>query len=552
MSQPEYFDLTPEQIEALLARVEASTLEENDAELIGRIVETLRYLYQVIDDKNVSMQRLRRMLFGDTTEKTRQVLKRLEKVLSDAETSSPPASESPESEPGAEQKKKKKRKGHGRNGYKAYTGAKRVKVPHSTLKTGSTCPGCGRGRLFDLSTPGTLVRCLAQPPVQATVFEMQKLRCSACQAVFTAEPPAGVGNAKYDATVVSMIACLKYGSGMPFKRIETLQKNMGVPLPASTQWELVAPAVDRLYPAYEVLLREAAQGQVVHNDDTTMKILSLMKRHKDKHELDSTVTKKQKRSGIFTTGIVSKVDGRDVALFFTGRKHAGENLEDVLKRRVTELGPPIQMCDALSRNKPGEFAVILANCLSHGRRRFVDVAGNFPEECLFVLKMLGRVYQHDAKAKKQGLLPEERLHYHQKHSKPLMKKLHEWMKAQFDEKLVEKNSGLGEAITYMMNHWQALTLFLKQPGAPLDNNLCERALKKAILHRKNAMFYRTENGARVGDIFMSLIHTCELCRANPFKYLTALQKNALEVAREPEKWMPWNYQEVLRANDDYG
>src|SRR5689334_1683254 len=120
-----------------------------------------------------------------------------------------------------------------------------------------------------------------------------------------------------------------------------------------------------------------------------------------------------------------------------------------------------------------------------------------------------------------------------------------WMVAQFAERKVEPNSGLGKAITYLLRHWKALTLFLRQTGAPLDNNLCERALKRAILHRKNALFYRTLNGAQVGDLFMSLIHTCELCGANPFEYLTALQRHAQELAARPSEWMPWNYCETL-------
>jgi transposase len=127
--------------------------------------------------------------------------------------------------------------------------------------------------------------------------------------------------------------------------------------------------------------------------------------------------------------------------------------------------------------------------------------------------------------------------------------LHAWLEAQFDEKQVEPNSGLGTAVSYMLKHWTALTLFLRQAGAPLDNNVVERALKKAILHRKNSLFYKTENGAAVGDLFMSLIHTCELNGANPFDYLTQLQKHAAELAQNPAAWMPWNYQEALERAD---
>ncbi len=212
-----------------------------------------------------------------------------------------------------------------------------------------------------------------------------------------------------------------------------------------------------------------------------------------------------------------------MALFFSGRQHAGENLADVLKLRAAELPPPIQMCDALSRNLPGELKTIVAHCLAHARRNFVDIYDRFPEPCGYLLETLAVVYHNDASARADKLSPEARLHYHQQHSQPVMEQLHDWLKRQFDDKLVEPNSALGGAIRYMQNHWQKLTLFLRQAGAPLDNNVCERALKKAILHRKNALFYKTLNGARVGDLFMSLIYTCELNEVNPFDYLTRLQ-----------------------------
>ena len=124
-----------------------------------------------------------------------------------------------------------------------------------------------------------------------------------------------------------------------------------------------------------------------------------------------------------------------------------------------------------------------------------------------------------------------------------MEYLHQWLEAQFALKQVEPNSGLGKAITYLLRHWNGLTAFLREAGAPLDNNICERALKRAVLHRKNALFYRTLHGAEVGDLFMSLIHTCELAGANPFDYLTQLQRHANELADNPSAWMPWNYLE---------
>jgi hypothetical protein len=228
-------------------------------------------------------------------------------------------------------------------------------------------------------------------------------------------------------------------------------------------------------------------------------------------------------------------------LYFTGWQHAGENLAAVLQQRAADLAPPIQMCDALSRNVCPESNTILAFCLAHGRREFVTVAPSFPEECRHVLEALGEVYGFDAAAKKLGLPPELRLVHHQTHSQPVMARLKSWLAEKLDGKLVEPNSGLGQAIGYMLKHWEPLTLFLRQAGAPLDNNRCEQALKMAILHRKNSLSYKTLNGAQTGDLFMSLIHTCRLNRINPFAYLLAIATHAEAVKLRPSDWLPWNY-----------
>jgi len=288
------------------------------------------------------------------------------------------------------------------------------------------------------------------------------------------------------------------------------------------------------------LIRQAAQGEVLHNDDTSVRILQ-MKR-----------ATSEDRTGVFTSGIVATAVGQKMALYFSGDKHAGENLADVMKWRAAELPPPIQMCDALSRNVPKlprGLELVMANCLTHGRRNFVVVVDNFPMECRYVLETLGEVYGNDEVARERGMTAAERLAYHQERSGPLMEGLRQWGEQQLAEHKVEPNSGLGKAIRYLLKHWEKLTLFLRREGAPLDNNICERALKKAILHRKNALFYKTINGARVGDLFMSLIHTCELCGANPFDYLTELQRHAAELKRNPREWMPWNYRATLERTD---
>ena len=534
--------LEREELERLLEHAKPALSEEEYRQLKAAL-DTLVYLTQLLENKNTTLARLRQILFGASTEKTAQVLKAVSTAgTPEGESVAPSPAEDPDPAP--------PREGHGRNGAQAYSGATKIQVEHPSLKSGELCPQCRRGKLYQAATPGVLVRVVGQAPLGATVYELQKLRCNLCLEVFTAPAPEGTGAEKYDAGAASMIALLKYGSGLPFHRLQGLQGSLGIPLPASTQWEIAEKTAAVVKPAFEELIRQAAQGEVLYNDDTTMRILAQMGEDSSSAACpEQPDTARTERKGTFTSGIVSTREGRTVALFFTGRKHAGENLAQVLAHRAQALGPPIQMCDALSRNLVGPLKTIVANCTAHARRKYVEVAPHFPEECRFVLETLREVYKNDALCREGHMSPEERLHLHQTHSDPLMKTLENWLAEQFAQRKVEPNSGLGQAIAYMRKHWQELTLFLRKAGAPLDNNVCERTLKKAILHRKNALFYKTAKGAHVGDTFMSLIHTCGLVSANPFDYLTTLQQHCAALAQRPEQWMPWNYRETLAQID---
>jgi len=521
--KPKQIDLNPEDVKALLERAEKGVLAEGDYAIIKAMVETISLLSQSIDDKATAIKRLLRMLFGASTEKMKDLLKDATGTKKDDDSGVAPAVE-------AEAKK-----GHGRNGSESYTGAPRIKIPHPTMKAGDPCPECPKGKVYPYNPPGVIVRFSGVAPLSAMVYELEKLRCNLCGVVFTASPPGNTCAEKYDESAAAMIAVLKYGSGFPFHRIEKLQQSLGIPLPASTQWDILENCSKGPYCVWLELTRNAAQGDIFYNDDTMMKILDLVKE------------KNPARKGVYTTGILSVTGERKIALFFTGRKHAGENLLELLKKRHVYLGPPIQMCDALSRNIPAGFETILANCLVHGRRNFVEVINHFPDETRYVITEIAIVYGNDEDTRNRNLSPEERLAFHQEKSAPVMERLKEWLIAQFERKKTEPNSSLGKAVSYMLKHWDALTLFLRVPGAPLDNNICERALKKVILHRKNSLFYKTEFGALIGDMFMSLIHTCNLGDINPFEYLKALQKHVQAVLAAPGNWMPWNYQDYLPA-----
>lgn len=543
MKKPDHIDLKPEELDALIQRVKESSLSEDDCKIIEALVATIIALGKAVDDKKASIKKLLKMIFGPSSEKS-------SKILNDPDEQSEPdeangseetktEDESAPEPKAAPEAKPKKQKGHGRKKASDYKGLDIIPVKHQDIKHGDTCPGCEIGKTYECQEPGIAIRLFGTPPIDGKIYNMQKLRCNACGEVFTAPLPEEAGDKKYDETAGSMIAFLKYGNGVPFYRQEQLQNCLGIPMASSTQWDLIEKTADLVYPVFNELIRQGAQGHLVHNDDTVMKVLDLIK-------LNAT-GENGARSGMFTTGILSENGDLKIALFFTGSNHAGENLEQVLLNRANGLDPPIQMCDALTRNLPATCQTILCNCLAHGRRKFVDVLSAFPDECAYVIEILAKVYNNDAFAKGKGMSPELRLILHQEESGPLMDDLEQWFHEQLEQKKIEPNSSIGKACSYMIKHWAELTMFLKIAGAPLDNNLCEQILKRAIMHRKNSLFYKTEHGAYIGDLFMSLIHTCQFNNVNPFNYITDLQRHSSEVFKNPQAWMPWNYQANLNS-----
>jgi transposase len=519
-----------EEIEAIIERATVGAISPEEYAKLRTLIQTFALLKEELQAKKTSIQRLKQMLFGPSTERTSEVL---------GEKSTEPQTTGQQAD---RSETEVKCKGHGRNAAAAYIGAQTVQIPHPSLRRADACPSCVAGKVYPMKDPSVRVRFSGVAPLQAKVYECARLRCGLCGQVYTANAPEGVGEEKYDETAPAVVGLLRYGVGLPFNRIEKLQANFGIPLPASTQWELVRPAGATYSPVYEKLQDYAADGNVIHNDDTTMTVLELTPEQRAAALGEETA---KKRTGVFTSGIVSVGEGHRIALFLTGARHAGENLTEVLKRRAKDLPPPIQMCDGLDHNLPKELETLLCRCIAHARRGFVDVAASFPEEVRFVLNTLKEIYKIDARARQEALNPQERLKLHQDESAPRMEALRNWMRAQFAERKVEPNSGLGEAIRHMDKNWEALTRFLQVAGAPLDNNITERTLKRAIQHRKNSLFYKTLNGARVGDTFMTLIHTAELNGVNAFDYLIALLRHPAQIAASPGEWMPWNYRMTL-------
>jgi transposase len=422
--RPITIDLDLDEIEPALERAQG-LLAPNDFTLMAGMHEALLQTRKLLIERGATIARLRRLYGWTNNEKLASVFGGSSSTATESDGAGPDGEDGARAaddttEPGDEggpadgdgdqtdEGEKRRAKGHGRIPASAYPNADVHSVRHEKLHAGDVCPDCSCGKLHPLSEPARILRIFGQAPLAAVCHDCERLRCGGCGKVFTARAPAEAQGPKYADSAAAVIALLHYGAGMPFNRLAHLQGNMQTPVPATTQWEVVRDHADALGPVFDELKRRAADGEVLHNDDTYVRILDVMGQRRAEL-LKAGKLEAPDRTGLFTTGVVAKTDDGPVALFFTGRQHAGENLDDLLDERDAALDAPVLMCDGLSRNTPGNHDVVLSNCIAHGRRHIVDEANNFPAECRHVLEQLGIVFRSEATAKKLGLTPEQRL-----------------------------------------------------------------------------------------------------------------------------------------------
>lgn len=527
-AEKDILEVSHAEIEAVRQRIEASDLPDRDKQIILTLLEEIVTIKKLAKEKRAYLNRIKRML-------EKQSEKRPSANTTDGQGADTPEEKQESDEKPAQPKPKN----HGRLSADDYKTSETVTHVHQELHPGQKCPDCGHGTLQPYR-PRRFIRLTGQAPIKATLHEVEQLRCGGCEKIFAPQLPIEVGEEKADASANAIVATFRLGMGIPHYRLATIQKVLGVPIPASTQYEMLEYMWTHATPVFKELLRQAADCPLMFYDDTPAKILDLLKENEDRRTAGQRV-------GIFTTAIVAQRESREIHLFFTGRKHAGENLNDLLNHRDSGLSPPNTMSDAASRNDPKDHLTIVSLCLVHGRRNFIDCESAFPDEAAYVIERIGLVYKHEKHTKKAGMNDQERLEYHQTHSQQPMDEIKAYAEQKIACKEVETNGTLGHAFQYMLKYWKEMTRFLEVPGAPLDNNKAERLIKSAIMYRKNSLFYKTENGARVGDCLMSLIQTCIANGENPIDYLTALQRNTRHVAKNPQLWFPWNYQNTLRS-----
>jgi transposase len=552
--------INPSEVETLIKKIEQTTLSEQDKRMITRLLRTLLYVVGLLQEKKVTLLRLKELVFGKKSEKMKRREGEKDEPKDEPERGvqeggKGDGSQRPKNEhlEGVEGEKPERKPGHGRRPSSEYPGARKVHCRHQQLVSGSRCPSPScRGKVYG-ERPHQFIQFTGQPAIQATQYEQEVVRCRECGAVYEAPLPEGVSAKKWDETADAQIAIERHAKYTPSYRTARMQEMCGIPLPESVQSERCREVADVLEPIYEEMKKEAAQGKVFQIDDTPVRILELVKENKErkqeKEDAEKKVKekkgkrkkkKKEERVGIQTSGVVVELhSGAKVALYFNGRQHAGENIEDIYQLRDPGLPPPMQMSDALACNFCGERERIVCKCLVHARRKFVEIRRIYPEACDYVLKQIGEIYQNEKQT--AGMSDEERLAYHQEQSGPVMAELKQWMDKQVAEKEVEPNSSLGKAIDYFQSHYEGLSAYLRYAGAPLDNNACEQVLKPAVIIRKNSYGYKTSRGAKTGAIIQSVIQTCRLNGTNVWQYLIEALRRAAEVREKPEEFLPWNY-----------
>jgi hypothetical protein len=549
MKQPEDVRLSREEGEALIERIERNALSAEDRRVLVKILTFYFWLLFALREAKLSLKRLKALVFGEKPKKPKAPSAGGTPSGGSAggnEAQTRASHGGPVPTPASPPEKKPPPPGHGRQGAEVYRVAQRVECRHEDLAVGERCPACGRGRLYRLPA-GVEMRLDGNALLSAVRYELEKLRCSACGQIFTASVPAAAGTEKYTAQARAVLALARYYLGLPWHRLEGFQALVGVPVSDATQWDQTEVVGDCAYPVFQYLEKLAAQGEVIFQDDTPQRVLALIEENQQATAQAHAQgkAKADERMGMQTTALIVQVGERRICLYYTGRRHAGENLARLLVQRAPGREKPLVMSDALSSNNAEETHLIRCHCLAHGRRKFSELEEDFPAESAVVVDALKSVYEHDEEVRAQQLTAQERLLYHQTYSGPILTTLKRWLEQQTDERLVEPNSSLGKAIAYLLDHWPTLTRVVEVPGAPLDNNIAERALKLCIRQRKNSLFYATEHSASIASLLTSMIATCVQAGVNALEYLVAVQEHRQEVRSHPGAWLPWNYPAAL-------
>jgi hypothetical protein len=453
----------------------------------------------------------------------------------------------------------KKNKGHGRNGASSYTNAKDMFHTLTEGVIGEVCEACQGGPIFDYREK-IIVRIVGQPLFCAERHHYEQGRCRICGNIIRSTGPEsvfeGIGTSYiiYDYSACAILITMHYFGGAPFKRLELLHKGWGVPMPDANQWYIVEKSDDLLFPLYKALERFGIHNAVnLRIDDTGSMVIEIRRQiQKEIAELESLgKSTKDVRTGINATGVYLETPQGTIILYYTGRHHAGEMLDQLLTHRQNSQVKLVKVSDGASKNFDHQQAdkLIECTCNAHAFLKFVGIKDKYPEEYAIAGEIYKTVFDNDDKAKALGLSPEERMLYHREHSKPLMEKLKTMCENKIKNKEVEPRSLLWEPLSFIINQWPRLTKFYEEPNVPLDTNILEQKLIIIVRYLAGSFNYQTENGAEVGDHLMSLIATAQANDIEPVAYLTHCLRNHEDLAQRPEDYLPWVYRDRLAERE---
>jgi hypothetical protein len=453
----------------------------------------------------------------------------------------------------------KKPKGHGRNGASAYRKAQRCDHALAPGVIGALCEKCQHTKMSRYREK-IVLRIVGQPLFRAEAHHHEQARCRGCGHIVRAQSPAYVGEGlgtdyiRYDWSACAMLLVMHYFGGAPFKRLESLHEGWGVPMPDANQWQIVSAGDDLLLPLYRALEQHAIQKATNFRiDDTGAMVIALRKQiDAELAALESLgESTKDVRTGINATGLYWETPNGPVILFYTGRHHAGEIVDQLLRHRLLSSPKLVKCTDGASKNFDHEHAdkLVESTCNAHALLKFRDIKDKYPVEYAEAGSVYQQVFDHDDEAKALGLSPVDRMLYHREHSKPLLEQLKKMCEEKITSKRVEPSSRLWEPVTFVLNQWDRLTRFCEVPGVPLDTNLVEQALIMPVRYFAGSFNYHTEDGAVVGDHAMSLIATARANDVEPVAWLTDCLRCHEDLAQRPEHYLPWVYRERLEAGN---
>jgi hypothetical protein len=459
----------------------------------------------------------------------------------------------------ADERDREKPKGHGRNGTGAYKKAKHFFYTLAVGVIGAVCAVCGFGKMYRYREK-IIIRIFGQPLFGAELHHYEQARCRECHHVVRATGPAwvheGIGSdyIRYDCSACAMLMVMHYFAGAPFKRLESLHEGWGVPMPDANQWDLANATDHLLLPLYKALEQHAIQKATNFRvDDTGSMVIAIQK------QIDADIAARQRlgestknvRTGINATGLYWETPQGPIILFYTGRHHAGEIVDQLLRHRLLWSPKLVKCTDGASKNFDHQHGdkLIESTCNAHALLKFRDLKDKHAAEYAEAGIVYKQVFDNDDMTEALGLTPVDRMLYHRQHSRPLMEELKKKCEDKLKSKRVEPNSPLWEPLTFFVNQWERLTRFCEVPGVPLDTNLVEQALIMAVRYLAGSFNYHTEDGAVVGDHAMSLIATARANDVEPVAYLTECLRCHEDLAKRPDSYLPWVYRERMKEGD---